>query len=102
MAGKRKSVRLLHLTAVKDTARRPTHLLGVTTDAVPLGHFLAFDVVAVLGAFPVEVGPGSASAALAGCSLAPTYVRPTPPVPTSWPVGDAYLRQSEAALPSVT
>ncbi len=43
-----------------------------------------------------------ASAALAGCSLAPTYVRPTPPVPTSWPVGDAYLRQSEAALPSVT
>ena len=44
----------------------------------------------------------TASAALAGCSLAPTYVRPTPPVPTSWPVGDAYLRQSEAALPSVT
>jgi len=43
-----------------------------------------------------------ASAALAGCSLAPTYVRPAPPVPTSWPVGDAYLRQSEAALPSVT
>ncbi|WP_341208829.1 efflux transporter outer membrane subunit [uncultured Sphingomonas sp.] len=43
-----------------------------------------------------------ASAALAGCSLAPTYIRPAPPVPTSWPVGDAYLRQSEAALPSVT
>ncbi|WP_028965287.1 efflux transporter outer membrane subunit [Sphingomonas phyllosphaerae] len=43
-----------------------------------------------------------ASVALAGCSLAPTYVRPAPPVPTSWPVGDAYLRQSEAALPSVT
>ncbi len=40
--------------------------------------------------------------ALAGCSLAPTYVRPTPPVPSSWPVGDAYLRQSEAALPAVT
>ncbi|MEH3105258.1 MAG: efflux transporter outer membrane subunit [Sphingomonas phyllosphaerae] len=44
----------------------------------------------------------TATVALAGCSLAPTYVRPTPPVPTSWPVGDAYLRQSEAALPSVT
>ncbi|WP_043131237.1 efflux transporter outer membrane subunit [Sphingomonas phyllosphaerae] len=44
----------------------------------------------------------SASAALAGCSLAPTYVRPAPPVQSSWPVGDAYLRRSEAALPSVT
>jgi multidrug efflux system outer membrane protein len=44
----------------------------------------------------------SASAALAGCSLAPAYVRPAPPVQASWPVGDAYLRQSEAALPSVT
>ncbi|MFK3888584.1 efflux transporter outer membrane subunit [Sphingomonas sp. NPDC079357] len=44
----------------------------------------------------------TATVALAGCSLAPTYVRPAPPVPTSWPVGDAYLRQSEAALPSVT
>ncbi|WP_405053055.1 efflux transporter outer membrane subunit [Sphingomonas sp. BE138] len=46
--------------------------------------------------------PMSAMAALAGCSLAPTYVRPTPPIPASWPVGDAYLRQSEATLPSVT
>jgi multidrug efflux system outer membrane protein len=44
----------------------------------------------------------SASVALAGCSLAPAYVRPAPPVQASWPVGDAYLRQSEAALPSVT
>ncbi len=44
----------------------------------------------------------TATVALAGCSLAPTYVRPAPPVPTSWPVGDAYLRQSEATLPSVT
>lgn len=43
-----------------------------------------------------------AATALAGCSLAPKYVRPTPPVPESWPTGDAYLRQSEAALPSVT
>lgn len=40
--------------------------------------------------------------ALAGCSLAPKYVRPEAPVPPSWPVGDAYLRQSEAALPAIT
>ena len=39
---------------------------------------------------------------LAGCSLAPKYVRPTPPVPASWPVGDAYLQQTEAALPAVS
>ncbi|WP_411339957.1 efflux transporter outer membrane subunit [Sphingopyxis sp. J-6] len=37
--------------------------------------------------------------ALAGCSLAPKTVLPAPPVPQSWPVGDAYLLQSEAALP---
>ncbi|MDO9362262.1 MAG: efflux transporter outer membrane subunit [Sphingopyxis sp.] len=36
---------------------------------------------------------------LAGCSLAPKTVLPTPPVPQSWPLGDAYLLQSEAALP---
>ena len=42
-----------------------------------------------------------AAAGLAGCSLAPHYVRPELPVPPSWPIGDAYLRQSEAALPSV-
>lgn len=42
-----------------------------------------------------------ATAALAGCSLAPTYVRPTAPVAPGWPVGDAYLAQSEAALPSL-
>ncbi|WP_375243104.1 efflux transporter outer membrane subunit [Sphingomonas parapaucimobilis] len=39
--------------------------------------------------------------ALSGCSLAPKYERPATPVPPSWPVGDAYLRQSEAALPTV-
>ncbi len=39
--------------------------------------------------------------ALGGCSLAPHYQRAAPPVPTSWPVGDAYLRQSEATLPAV-
>jgi len=42
-----------------------------------------------------------ASAALAACSLEPHYVRPAAPVPPTWPAGDAYLRQSEAALPSV-
>jgi outer membrane protein, multidrug efflux system len=38
----------------------------------------------------------------AGCSLVPPPVRTPLPVPESWPAGDAYLRQSEAALPSVT
>ena len=39
----------------------------------------------------------------AGCaSMEPAYVRPTPAIPPSWPVGDAYLRQSEATLPAVT
>jgi multidrug efflux system outer membrane protein len=38
-----------------------------------------------------------------GCmSLEPHYERPTPAIPTSWPVGDAYLRHSEAALPALT
>ena len=37
---------------------------------------------------------------LAGCSMAPHYVQPAAPVPATWPTGDAYLRQSEAALPS--
>ena len=32
----------------------------------------------------------------------PAYVRPDPAIPASWPAGDAYLRQSEAALPAVT
>lgn len=40
--------------------------------------------------------------ALAGCSLEPKYVRPEAPVPPSWPIGDAYLRRSEAALPTVS
>ena len=39
---------------------------------------------------------------LAGCSMDPKDVRPASPVPPSWPVGDAYLRQSEAALPVVS
>jgi outer membrane protein, multidrug efflux system len=38
-----------------------------------------------------------------GCmSMQPAYVRPDSAVPASWPVGDVYLRQSEAALPAVT
>ena len=38
-----------------------------------------------------------------GCmSMEPHYERPAPAVPGSWPVGDAYLRQSEATLPAVT
>lgn len=40
--------------------------------------------------------------ALGACSMAPTYVRPDAPVPPSWPVGDAYLAQAEAALPVVS
>ncbi|MEO5586552.1 MAG: efflux transporter outer membrane subunit [Novosphingobium sp.] len=40
------------------------------------------------------------AASLAGCSMEPKYTRTELPVPASWPVGDAYLRQSEAALPS--
>lgn len=42
-----------------------------------------------------------AATALAGCSLDPHYVRPTPAIAPGWPVGDAYLRQQEAALPSL-
>ena len=37
---------------------------------------------------------------LAGCSMAPKYATPELPVPPTWPAGDAYLRQSEAALPT--
>lgn len=40
-------------------------------------------------------------ASLTACSMAPPYVRPTAPVPQGWPVGDAYLRNSEATLPAV-
>src|SRR5215210_1108278 len=38
-----------------------------------------------------------------GCaSMAPPNLRPDPAIPPSWPVGDAYLKASEAALPAVT
>jgi multidrug efflux system outer membrane protein len=43
-----------------------------------------------------------ATASLSACSLAPHYVRPALPVPPGWPVGDAYLKQSEAALPAIS
>ena len=43
-----------------------------------------------------------AATALAACSMQPKYVRGEAPVPPSWPVGDAYLRQSETALPAVS
>ena len=38
---------------------------------------------------------------LAGCSMTPRYERPAASIRASWPVGDAYLRQSEADLPAV-
>ena len=42
-------------------------------------------------------------AALAGCStMDPQYVQPEAPVPLSWPVGDAYLKQAEVGLPALT
>jgi len=43
-----------------------------------------------------------ALAPLGACSMDPHYVRPELPVPPSWPVGDAYLARSEAALPSIS
>jgi len=41
-------------------------------------------------------------AMLASCTLEPRYVRPTPAVPQSWPVGAAYPPASAAPLPSVS
>lgn len=40
--------------------------------------------------------------AATACSMDPKMAQPELPVPPSWPVGDAYLRQSEAALPALT
>lgn len=40
--------------------------------------------------------------ALTGCTLEPHYARPAPAIPPHFPLGDAYLRQSEATLPSVS
>jgi multidrug efflux system outer membrane protein len=47
-----------------------------------------------------RIGTLLAATALAGCTMAPAYHTPVLPVPPTWPAGDAYLRQSEAALPS--
>jgi multidrug efflux system outer membrane protein len=41
-----------------------------------------------------------AGSGLGGCSMEPAYHTPTLPVPPTWPAGDAYLKQNEAALPS--
>jgi multidrug efflux system outer membrane protein len=43
-----------------------------------------------------------AAGALAGCTLEPTYVRPTPAAPATWPVGAAYPPASQAELPSLS
>ena len=34
-------------------------------------------------------------------TMEPAYVRPSPAIPSSWPVGDPYLRAAEAPLPAV-
>lgn len=39
---------------------------------------------------------------LAACSVTPTLRIPAPPAPASWPKGDTYLMQNEAALPVVS
>lgn len=43
-----------------------------------------------------------ASVALAGCTLEPTYVRPTPAAPQTWPVGAAYALAGVSATPALT
>ncbi|HEY2753382.1 efflux transporter outer membrane subunit [Phenylobacterium sp.] len=43
-----------------------------------------------------------AATALAGCTLEPAYVRPSPAVPQSWPVGAAYAPPVASPLPSVS
>jgi len=38
-----------------------------------------------------------------GCaSIKPTYLRPDPAIPASWPVGDPYVAQAEMGLPTLT
>ena len=41
------------------------------------------------------------AASLAACSMDPPLPQTPLPVPESWPVGDPYLLQSEAALPDL-
>ena len=45
---------------------------------------------------------GCAGLALSGCSLAPVTQLAPPPVPASWPIGDAYIAQTQASLPIVS
>jgi outer membrane protein, multidrug efflux system len=35
-------------------------------------------------------------------TMEPSYVRPNPAIPASWPVGDPYLAQAEAGIPVLT
>ena len=53
---------------------------------------------------PRHEAPAALLALLAtGCAtMEPQLGQPDPAIPPSWPVGDAYLKQSEAALPAVT
>lgn len=49
-----------------------------------------------------RLGPLACASALAACNMAPTYVRPTAPVPPAWPTGAAYPaagRVEQAGLP---
>ena len=41
--------------------------------------------------FPIAL----AAVLLAGCSLAPNYIRPEPPIPAGWPSGPAYEERSD-------
>jgi multidrug efflux system outer membrane protein len=44
-----------------------------------------------------RLAPAFAAALLAGCTLAPAYQRPAPPVPAAWPSGPAYPAASGEA-----
>ena len=46
--------------------------------------------------------PLLALAALGGCTMEPHFERPPAAVPRAWPVGDAYPRQLEDTLPTVS
>ncbi len=49
-----------------------------------------------------RLSPALVALLLAGCSMTPPYDPAPLPVPASWPAGDAYLKQREAALPVLT
>ena len=48
----------------------------------------------------VRVGSLLLAALASACSMQTAYVRPAAAVPQTWPTGAAYLRQSQAGLPS--